>query len=375
MRLIRLSIIVILSFFTVAGVAAKGIRLKELARVEGVRDNALVGYGVIAGLAGTGDTRRSLSTAQSIMNTLRHFGIQVNERDINSRNVAAVMITANLPAFAQAGDKLDVNIASIGDARSLVGGTLFLTPLKAANGQVYGLAQGPISVGGFKYDMYGNVIQKNHPTVGIIPNGLTVEKAVVENAFGEAGKLSILLHSPDFTTAKRIKDKLRKKLPRAKVVAPNPGKINIYYNAERTDVVDLVAAIENVQVTPDKIARVVINERTGTIVSGANVILDNVSISHGNIEISISTRFNVSQPNVINFGNGNRNSGAKTAVVPEMQIDVKESIVDSVTLPKGSTVGELVAALRQIRVSTRDLIAVLQSIKSAGALHAELVIK
>ncbi|WP_163834379.1 flagellar basal body P-ring protein FlgI [Spartinivicinus ruber] len=374
MLFIRFLVVILLSICAVASVVAKGIRLKELARIEGVRDNALVGYGVVAGLAGTGDTRRSLSTAQSIMNTLRHFGIQVNEKDINSRNVAAVMITANLPAFAQAGDKLDVNIASIGDARSLVGGTLFLTPLKAANGKVYGLAQGPVSVGGFKYDMYGNVIQKNHPTVGIIPNGLTVEKAVVENAFGEAGKLSILLHNPDFTTAKRIKDSLRRRLSQAKIIAPNPGKIIIYYNAERMDMVDLVATIENIQVTPDKIARVVVNERTGTIVSGANVILDNVSISHGNLEISISTRFNVSQPSIVSFGN-NQISDAKTTVVPDTQIDVKESVVDSVTLPKGSTVGELVAALRQIRVSTRDLIAVLQSIKSAGALHAELVIK
>ncbi|MBB3063487.1 flagellar basal body P-ring protein FlgI [Microbulbifer rhizosphaerae] len=359
--------------------ANASVRLKEFARVEGVRDNALVGYGLVAGLAGTGDTRRSDATVQSIINTLARFNVIVDERDISSRNVAAVMVTATLPSFVQSGDKIDINIASVGDARSLIGGTLLMTPLTAANGRIYALAQGPVSVGGYAYGANGNVIQKNHPTVGVIANGATVEREV-ETHLVESGKLSVLLSEPDFTTAARVKEALSENFPNLVISTQHAGKINIQI-PHSTDVVDLIAKIENISITPDLIARIVVNERTGTVVSGGNVRLDAVSISHGNIELNISTDYAVSQPNIFALGLEESNiadhdgNGISTVVIPQTNLSVREQSLASVSIPSGSTVNDLVRALKQINVSTRDMIAILQAVKSAGALHAQLVVK
>ncbi|WP_444906282.1 flagellar basal body P-ring protein FlgI [Microbulbifer sp. SSSA008] len=370
--------ILAIAFFIMSDVNAT-VRLKEFARVEGVRDNALVGYGLVAGLAGTGDTRRSDATIQSIANILARFNVIVDEQEISSRNVAAVIVTANLPAFYQPGDKIDINIASVGDARSLIGGTLLMTPLTAANGVIYALAQGPISVGGYSYGLNGNVIQKNHPTVGVITNGATVEKAVNTKLL-EEGQLSVVLSEPDFTTAARVKKAIKSTFPSLNITTEHAGKI-IVDVPNNTDLIDLIADLENISITPDSIAKIIINERTGTVVSGGSVRIDAVSISHGNLELSISTDYAVSQPNIFSIGlnksslTDENGQGISTVVVPDTNISVKEQSLASVSLPSGSTVNDLVRALKQIHVSTRDMIAILQAIKSAGALHARLIIK
>ncbi|MFA0810752.1 flagellar basal body P-ring protein FlgI [Microbulbifer epialgicus] len=370
--------ILTIAFFIMSDVNAT-VRLKEFARVEGVRDNALVGYGLVAGLAGTGDTRRSDATIQSIANILARFNVIVDEQEISSRNVAAVIVTANLPAFYQPGDKIDINIASVGDARSLIGGTLLMTPLTAANGVIYALAQGPISVGGYSYGLNGNVIQKNHPTVGVITNGATVEKAVNTKLL-EEGQLSVVLSEPDFTTAARVKKAIKSAFPSLNITTEHAGKI-IVDVPTNIDLIDLIADLENISITPDSIAKIIINERTGTVVSGGSVRIDAVSISHGNLELSISTDYAVSQPNIFSIGLNKSNltdengQGISTVVVPDTNISVKEQSLASVSLPSGSTVNDLVRALKQIHVSTRDMIAILQAIKSAGALHARLIIK
>ncbi|WP_444896401.1 flagellar basal body P-ring protein FlgI [Microbulbifer sp. SSSA005] len=355
------------------------VRLKEIARIEGVRENALVGYGLIAGLAGTGDTRRSSSTIQSITNTLARFGISVNEDDISSRNVAAVIVTATLPPFNQPGDTIDVNISSIGDSRSLIGGTLLMTPLTGANGEIYALAQGPISVGGYSYGLNGNVVQKNHPTVGIIANGATVEREVTTRLVKD-GYLSVVLSQPDFTTADRVTKAIQLNFPSLHTVTRHAGKIDVSV-PDNSNLVELLSKIENISINPDITAKIIINERTGTVVSGGFVTIEAVSISHGNLELSIATEYTVSQPNILALStkntsfNGANSSPISTVVSPKTNLQVREQGLLAVSLPRGSTVNDLVRALKQINVSTRDMIAILQGIKAAGALHAKLEIQ
>lgn len=346
------------------------VRVKEVAHIDGVRDNALAGYGIVTGLAGTGDSSRSQATNQSVRNALEQFGIQVDGRDVNSRNVAVVIVTATLPPFGQAGDKIDVAVSSLGDARSLVGGTLLMTPLKGANQRVYALAQGQVSVGGYNYDLNGNVVQKNHPTVGIIPVGATIEKSVSSAFIDQNGNLNVVLNSPDFTTANRLKTAINLELGGTYARAVHPGRIAVAV-PPNADVVDFITKVENVSFQPDRIAKIVVNERTGTVVAGGDVKIDDVTISHGDLKIIISTDFSVSQPQfVVRTG-----EGVRTVVVPDTQINVQEDVAHAVDLPSGTTISDLVAALRQIKTSTRDVITILQAINSAGALHAQLVIQ
>ncbi|MCG8673552.1 MAG: flagellar basal body P-ring protein FlgI [Pseudomonadales bacterium] len=359
---------IILLVFSLEGAA--NTRLKELARVEGVRDNPVVGYGIVVGLSGTGDSSRSKATLQSVANALAEFGIRLNEREVHSRNVAAAIVTAKLPPFASEGDYLDVSVSSMGDARSLVGGTLLLTPLKAANGKVYALAQGQVSTGAFQYDLNGNLVQKNHTTVGRIPNGAQVEKAVNTSIVDSQGKLHLILKKPDFTTADRVVSALRNNLSYASVRAVHAGKIEVS-PGPNADYVSLVRQIENTVVNPDRYAVVVINERTGTVVSGGDVAIDDITISHGNLKVVITTDYNVSQPSFI----GRASSGVASVVAPDTDIKVNEGVATAVDLPKGTSISDLVAALRQIKTSTRDVIVILQAIKSAGALNADLLIQ
>lgn len=352
-----------------ATAAPASVRLKDIARVEGVRSNPLVGYGIVVGLSGSGDSGRSRATVQSIGNALLQFGVHVDERDINSRNVAAVMVTAEMPAFASEGDRLDLNVSSLGDARSLVGGTLVLTPLKGANNRVYALAQGPVSVGGFQYDLNGNMIQKNHTTVGRIPDGATVEVGTsTSKAIGNV--IDLVLLEPDFTTADRIVRRLSTLNGVKRVTAVHPGKINLEFDSSE-NWVSIVGRIENITVDPDTQSVVVVNERTGTVVSGGNVSIDNVTVSHGELKVVISTDYNVSQPNFI----GRASAGVQSIVVPDTEISVSEQTAQAVAMKSGSTVAELITALRQIKVSTRDVIVILQAIKAAGALNAKLIIQ
>lgn len=349
-----------------------GVRIKELCRLANARDNALVGYGVVTGLAGTGDSARSMASLQSLSNVLKRFGVQIDPKKLHSRNAATVILTSTLPPYFTTGDKIDVNVTSLGDARSLVGGTLMLSHLTGPDGQIYALAQGPVSVGGFRYDMNGNIVQKNHPTSATIPNGATIERSLETGIVGENGDIEFVLNEPDFTTASRVADEINKSFSKIIAKALNPSKISVHVDERfNSNIVGFVTRIENIDVRPDSKAKLVINERTGTVVSGGNVSISKVSVTHGDLKVAISTENIVSQPMfVVKPGDG-----VKTEVIPKTTIDVTEQAAMAVSLPEGTSVSDLVMALNKINASSRDIITILQSIKSAGALHAELIIR
>lgn len=353
--------------------ANSGIRIKDLGRIDGLRENMVVGYGIVTGVAGSGDSSRSQATLQSVANALREFGVTVTASQLSSRNVAAVLVTATLPAFVHSGDKLDVSVSSLGDARSLVGGTLLMTPLYGPDRKIYALAQGSLSVGGYKFDQNGNVLQKNHPTSGIISEGALVEADVTTRVVSTDGVIRVLLFNPDYTTASRMAIGINENMKADIATARDAGRVEIKLSEDQQGhLVDFIARLETILVEPDQRARVIINERTGTVVSGGDVRLSKVSVTHGDLRVSIVTDYLVSQPDGILVRPG---SGVRTEVVPSTRIDVKEGMVGSVSLSSGATVGDLVAALGQIKTTTRDIINVLQSIKRAGALHAELIIQ
>jgi flagellar P-ring protein precursor FlgI len=349
------------------------VQLKEIARVAGVRDNPLTGYGLVFGLSGSGDSARNRATLQSVANTLRTYGVNVNLEDLASRNVAAVIVTAKLPAFAEPGQALDVQVSSSGDARSLTGGTLMLTPLTGPDGKLYALAQGAVSVGGYQYEGLTASVQKNHPTVGVIPSGATVEQAPALSVAGDGRRLSILLNDPDFSLASRIVAALQAQVPGVNAYAEHAGKVTVAFDARPANLVAEIARIESVQVRPERKSRVVVNERTGTVVAGGDVRLGRVSISQGDLRVEIATEFRVSQPDGILVRPGD--GGIRTAVVPSTRIRTDEAPAPFVNVPEGATVADLLGALRGIHLPTRDVIAVLQSIKAAGALDGELVIQ
>jgi flagellar P-ring protein FlgI len=348
------------------------VRLKEIARVAGVRENPLTGYGLVFGLSGSGDTARNRATLQSVANTLRTYGVNVSLDDLSSRNVAAVLVTAKLPAFAEPGQPLDVLVSSAGDARSLNGGTLMLTPLSGPDGRIYAIAQGAVSVGGYQFEGLTASTQKNHPTVGVIPSGATIEQAPPMSIVGDGQKLSILLNEPDFTMANRIVSALQSSLPGINAHAEHAGKITVSYSSSPSNIVAEIARIENVEVRPERKARVLVNERTGTVVAGGDVRLGRVSISQGDLRVEISTEFSASQPGGVLV---RPSSGIRTEILPNTRMKVTEGPAPLVGVPEGATVADLLSALRSIRLPTRDVIAVLQSIKAAGALDGELVIQ
>lgn len=340
--------------------------------MSGWRENALVGYGLVTGLAGTGDSLRNKATRQSIVNMLSHYDVTVVQDDLQSRNVAAVMVTANLSPFAREGDVTDVTVTSIGDARSLVGGALILAPLKGPDGRVYALAQGPISVGGYKYDMNGNVVQKNHPTVGSIPNGATVEVGVLNPIVDANDTVTFVLSEPDYTTATRVTRAINSSFGEEIAVTQDASGINIKVPVQkRARVADFLTAVENVEVLPDRRAKVVINERTGTIVSGGDVRISKVAVSQGDLRVSIISDTTVSQPIVV------RHVGAsiRTVTTTNSQVDAEEGNETGFVAPTGDTVADLVLALTRIKTNTRDIISILRAVKAAGALHAELVVQ
>lgn len=355
------------------GEQAAGIAIRNLGRVDGWNHNALVGYGLVTGLAGTGDSPRNRATRQSLSNMLLQFGINVPADQVQSRNVAAVMVAASLPPFASRGDRLDVTVTSIGDARSLLGGALLLTPLRGADNRVRALAQGPLAVGGYQYDLNGNLAQKNHPTVGAVPLGATVELGVDTDVVSERGTLRFVLSEPDYTMASRVAGAINAGLGEPLALARDASSVDIRVprGLPPEELVARMTRIENLTVTPVQRARVVINERTGTVVSGGDVRVSGVTISHGALRVSVVTENLVSQPLLV------RQTGpdVRTVVVPNTRIDVTEAGAAALTLPGNNTVADLVAALHKVRTSTRDVISILQAIKAAGALHAELVIQ
>ncbi|BBH33895.1 flagellar basal body P-ring protein FlgI [Pseudomonas sp. St290] len=346
------------------------VRIKELTRIQGVRDYSIIGYGLVVGLAGTGDTDRNRATRQSLVNTLKNFNVNVADGDLNTRNTAAVMVTGNLRSFSESGDKLDVEVSSLGDARSLLGGTLLMTPLYGPDEKLYALAQGPMSVGGYVFEANQNSVQKNHPTVGRIPRGASVERSAFSENDEVSKKLVLILNEPDYTTAQRIADALSRELGVPGVRVVHAAKVEVPVTAGMT-VPRLISRVQNVSVAPDYAARVVVNERTGTVVAGANVRLGEVSISQGSLSVVISTKFQVSQPSWV----ARTGPSVGTVIVPDTELTVNEEEHGPVKLAEGATVGDLVKALNQVRLSTREVITVLQAIKQAGALHAELIVQ
>lgn len=344
-------------------VSATSTRIKDVAKVQGVRSNQLVGYGLIVGLAGTGDSDKSTFTIQSITNMLKSFGVAVSPAQLKLKNVAAVMITAQLPPFVKAGDSIDITVSSMGDAKSLAGGTLIQVPLRAANGAVYAVGQGPLSVGGFAVGGGGSSQQKNFPTVGTIPGGAIVEREV-PTEFASNGNITLALSQPDFTTANRISEAVDSRFGPISY-ARDPGTVVVAvpmgYN---NNVVGFVAAMEELTITPDNAAKVVINERTGTVVMGGNVSIDEVAVAQGSLSIRITREQDVSQPPPF--------SGGDTVVTNKTKVDVTEDKGHVLMLPATTNVGDVVQALNAVGATPRDIIAILQAMKAAGALHAEL---
>ncbi len=350
--------------------AAVSTRMRDISRVDGVRENSLVGYGIVVGLAGSGDSARNQATIQSVKNTLENFGIALNEKDLKTSNAAAVIVTAELSAFAQSGDRLDVHVSSLGDARSLTGGTLYLTPLKGSDDRIYALAQGSLTTGGYKFEQNQNVQQRNHPTVGVIPQGAIVEREVPQS-FIDQQQVNLLLNQPDFVTVQSAVQAIKAHFPQHQVKAVHAGKISIS-PVHKDDAMALIAQVLQLEVQSASIARIVVNERTGTIVSGADVRIGDVVISHGGVRLEIQTRYQVSQPGAFA---GARNPEVRTAVVPETDVKVQAEHEATYTSAGGTTLAELVTALKQLKLNTRDIISILQALKQSGALHAELIVQ
>jgi len=339
-------------------------RLKDIAHVYGVRSNQLIGYGLVVGLAGTGDSQQIIFSLQSIVNMLERFGIKINPAQLRTRNVAAVMVTANIPPFAKVGSKIDALVASMGDAKSLEGGMLLMTPLRGPDGQIYAMAQGPISIGGFGGAGAGGQVRKNFLTVGRVINGVMVEREIPTH-FANNNELSIVLNQPDFTTAAEVASVINKNLNATLAKAIDASTIKISIPAKyQNNLVDLVARLEGLEVVPNTVAKVVVNERTGTVVIGENVRISTVAVAQGGLSIVIKETPKVSQP--LPFSTG------ETVVTPETEIEIKEEKTPIYLVPQVATIGDLVRALNAIGATPRDLIAILQAIKAAGALQAEL---
>lgn len=351
---------------------AEVARLKDIGKFAGWRDNALVGYGLVTGLAGSGDSPNNKATRQSIANVLAQFDVAVQASDVLSRNTAAVMVSAKLPPVARPGDLIDVTVTSIGDARSLAGGNLLIAPLKAPNGKVYALAQGAVSVGGYKVDLNGNVAQKNHPTAGAIPGGATVEVGVQANVLNQDGSLVFTLADADLTTASRVAQAINHAFGQPLALAQDAEGVHIAVpEVHRTRLVDFMTRIERLEVEPDVRARVVVDERTGTVVSGGSVRIAKVVISHGDLKISIVTENSVSQPFLVS----DTGPGVRTEGISNTRVYVTEQGETGYVSASSNTVADLIQALTRIKTSTRDIISILRAVKTAGALRADLVIQ
>ncbi|MBO8142169.1 MAG: flagellar basal body P-ring protein FlgI [Firmicutes bacterium] len=342
------------------------VRIKDIARFDGVRDNQLYGMGLVIGLEGTGDGRGSQANVQMVANMLERFGITVDRESLRLRNAAAVMVTADLPAFVRPGDRIDVTVSSFGDARSLQGGFLLQTPLQAADGQVYAVAQGPVSIGGFNVRSAGSQVQRNHAAVGTVPGGAIVERAVPTSVVKE-GRLTLLLTYPDFTTAARVADVINQVFTPGTARALDRSAIEIVLpQAYAGRPVEFIAAVEELPVTPDAVARVVINERTGTVVMGHRARIATVAVAHGGLQVRVE-----SEP-VIAFPPGEE--GGEPVVVETTTVEVVEEPARTVLLEGGASVEDVVQALNAIGATPRDIIAILQAMKEAGALYAQLEI-
>ncbi len=349
---------------------ATAARIKDVADIQGVRKNQLIGYGLVIGLNGTGDdVKKSLFTKQSILNMIDRLGISIESKDaskLKTKNIAGVMVTASLPPFVRPGSTLDVTVSSIGDASSLAGGSLLMTPLKGPDGQVYAVAQGPLTVGAISFGGRAAKVQKNHPTVGRIAGGAVVERSVGYQLPPD-GDLLFQLRDADFTTAARMAAAINKKYGEETAQPLDSGSVRVRMPADYNGrVVNFVADLENLQIRTDTPAKIVVNERTGTIVMGKDVRISTVAVSHGNLNLIIRESAAVSQPNPLAAGT--------TVAVPQTSVEAEEEEGNLVVMEMGVSIDEIAKALNAIGATPRDLIAIFQAIKTAGALHGELVI-
>ncbi|HEB89927.1 MAG TPA: flagellar basal body P-ring protein FlgI [Deltaproteobacteria bacterium] len=343
---------------------AEAARLKDMASVKGVRPNQIIGYGLVVGLQGTGDKSRTLFTTQSLKSLLARMGIAVGPDLIRVKNVAAVMVTASLPPFARAGSTINAVVSSIGDAKSLDGGMLLMTPLRGNDGEIYAIAQGAISIGGFSVEGGGASVSQNHPTVGTLVGGAIVEREV---GYSLAGKreFEIALHEPDFTTAMRTADSINQAFSQTVARARDSGTLDITIpEAFRGDVVGFLARVEMLDIAPDRKARIILNERTGTVVMGDAVRIGTVAVSHGNLTVVVNRTNQVSQPAPFSQG--------ETARLQNTEIETFEEKSHLSVIEQNVTIGELVRALNAMGTTPTDLISIILAIKASGALSADV---
>jgi len=363
----RLLLIVILLTLVFSSHNVLGARIKDLIDIKGIRSNQLIGYGLVVGLDGTGDKSGTEFTVQSLANMMSQMGVYVDKKKLKVKNVAAVIITAQMPPFARIGSRIDITVSSVGDAQSLAGGTLLLTPLHGVDGKVYAIAQGAIALGGIGAGgQSGTSITKNHLQTARVPGGATVECEIPVELDGKE-RLTLSLLNPDFTTAMRISNTINSFVGLKVAKAVDSGTLRLLIPSEmQMSVARYIADIETLQVTPDTVAKIVVNEKTGTVVIGENVRISTVAISHGNMSITVKEHEKVSQPGILSRG--------ETVTVKDTDIQIEEENSEVILLPKSTTIGELVRALNAIGVTPRDMISIFQSIKAAGALQAELEI-
>jgi flagellar P-ring protein precursor FlgI len=368
MTLVRLALIISLAFFGATVASAQSVRVKDLVEVDGVRSNDLVGYGLVVGLNGTGDGLRNAPFTEEIMtNILERLGVNVTGEQFRPRNVAAVFVTGRLPAFARAGSQIDVTVSAIGDAKSLLGGTLIMTPLNAADGEIYAVAQGTVIAGGVEAEGDAARVVQGVPTAGVIPAGARIEREV-EFDFSQLSTLRLALREPDFTTAARIEDVINRRIGRRAATMLDAGTITV--DLRRTGAVSparAVVQIENLSVEPERRARVVVDQRSGTIVMGSDVRISRVAVSQGNLTLRIEEAPIAIQPNP--FAEG------ESVIVPRTGAGIEEEPgIGLAEVPGGTSLSEVIAGLNALGVSPRDMIDILKSIKAAGALHAEFLV-
>jgi len=347
-----------------AEVTNRQVLLRDITSIAGVRDNPLIGYGIVVGLHGTGDTQQTLFTNQTLANVMQRMGVQIPST-IRVANVAAVFVTASLPAFSRSGMKLDVTVSSIGDAKSLAGGVLLLTPLRAPDGEVYAAAQGPLTLGGYSAGANGNTKEVNHSTVGRVPQGGTVERdAALE--LSRFTTVSLILQDPDFTASKDVAASINQEFSKDVAKAIDSRRIDVdVAKAGAANVTELISRVQNLSISFHPPAKVVVNERTGTIVMGGEVKLSPVSILHGSLTVEVTTKLMVSQPPPLS-------KSGETVVVPDKTVQAKEAPVGRIELGEGARVDELIDGLRAIGATAHDVVSILQAIKAAGGLRAEL---
>lgn len=360
----RGALTLLVALVLLAPALADAARLKDMASVKGVRSNQIIGYGLVVGLRGTGDKAGARFTTQSLRSLLAKMGIALDPSAIRVANVAAVMVTASLPPFARAGSRIDAVVSSVGDASSLEGGTLLMTPLLGNDGEIYAIAQGAISIGGFSVEGGGASVSQNHPTVGTLAGGAIVEREVAYSLVGR-DEFEIALHEPDFTTAQRTARRINQAFAAPVAVARDAGTLDLAIpEAYARDVVGFLARVEALDVVPDKAAKIILNERTGTIVMGDAVRVSRVAVSHGNLTVIVNRTNDVSQPGPFSPGETTRLQNTEIEAFEERS---RLSVIDDTV-----TIGELVRALNAMGTTPTDLISIIQAIKASGALAAEV---